>query len=152
MTAGAEREDLVPVVDRDECMGFGYCTETLPAVFSLDDEGKSVVAAVLADREALDEAVDGCPRGAISLREALGRRTTASEVPSLAARVLTALEWAVFRSTSPELVLRLAQHRLLVPEGGVAFRQERWQVEGLSVDGGLVLSRAGERIVSRRSF
>ena len=92
------------------------------------------------------------PPGAISLREALGRRTTASEVPSLAARVLTALEWAVFRSTSPELVLRLAQHRLLVPEGGVAFRQERWQVEGLSVDGGLVLSRAGERIVSRRSF
>ena len=73
MTAGAEREDLVPVVDRDECMGFGYCAETLPAVFSLDDEGKSVVAAVVAavvaDREALDEAVDGCPRGAISLRE-----------------------------------------------------------------------------------
>jgi ferredoxin len=69
MTAGAEREGLVPVVDRDECMGFGYCAETLPAVFRLDAEGKSVVAAVLADREALEKAVDGCPRGAISLRE-----------------------------------------------------------------------------------
>ena len=43
--------------------------------------------------------------------------------------------------------MRLAEHRLLVPAEGVTYRQERWQVEGLSVDGGLVLSRAGERIV-----
>jgi ferredoxin len=58
----------VPVIDREECMGFGFCTETLPAVFSLDNEGKATVADVPADTGALDEAVDGCPRGAISLR------------------------------------------------------------------------------------
>jgi ferredoxin len=67
--AGTLREDLVPVVDREECMGFGYCAEMLPTVFSLDEEGKSVVATAIADPEALDEAVDGCPRGAISLQE-----------------------------------------------------------------------------------
>ncbi len=92
------------------------------------------------------------PAGAISLREALGRQTTASDVPALTARVLAALEWAVFRSTSPELVRRLAERRLLVPAEVMTYRQERWQVEGLSVDGGLLLSRAGERIVLRRSF
>jgi BirA family biotin operon repressor/biotin-[acetyl-CoA-carboxylase] ligase len=92
------------------------------------------------------------PPGAISLREALGRQTTASDVPALTARVLAALEWAVFRSTSPELVRRLAERRLLVPVEGVDYRRERWQVEGLSVDGGLLLSRAGERILRRRSF
>lgn len=92
------------------------------------------------------------PPGAISLREALGRRTAASDVPCLAARVLTALEWAVSHSTDAELVRNLAERRLLVPAEGVAYRQNRWNVEGLSVDGGLLLSRAGERIVLRRSF
>jgi ferredoxin len=57
-----------PVVDRDECMGFGYCEETLPAVFHVDEEGLSVVTDVPADQALLDDAVDGCPRGAISLR------------------------------------------------------------------------------------
>ncbi|MCP9801435.1 biotin--[acetyl-CoA-carboxylase] ligase [Synechococcus sp. RedBA-s] len=92
------------------------------------------------------------PAGAISLLEALARRTRDSDVPALAARVLAALEWAVFRSTSPELVRDLAERRLLVPSEGVTYRQERWQVEGLNVDGALVLRRPGERILLRRSF
>ena len=58
---------LRPVVDREECMGFGYCEETLPEVFKVDDEGRSVVTDVAADPTLLEEAVDGCPRGAISL-------------------------------------------------------------------------------------
>lgn len=92
------------------------------------------------------------PVGAISLREALGRRTLVSGVPALTARVLAALEWAVFRSTSPELVRTMAEHRLLVPADGVEHLQARWQVEGLSMDGGLLLSRSGERTLLRRSF
>ncbi|MCT0218071.1 biotin--[acetyl-CoA-carboxylase] ligase [Synechococcus sp. CS-1329] len=92
------------------------------------------------------------PAGAISLEEALGRRSRASEVPVLAARVLAALEWAVHSSGRPELVRQLAERRLLVPSEGVMHRQERCQVEGLSVDGALVLRRAGERILLRRCF
>jgi ferredoxin len=48
-------------------MGFGYCEETLPAVFHVDEEGLSVVTDVPADQALLEDAVDGCPRGAISL-------------------------------------------------------------------------------------
>ena len=54
-------------------MGFGYGTETLPNVSSIDARGLAVVdaaASTLADPELLDEAVDGCPRGAISLTTA----------------------------------------------------------------------------------
>lgn len=69
MSAERPSRDLVPVVDRDACMGFAYCVETLPAVFSLDDEGKSAVSAVNAAPADLAEAVDGCPREAISLQE-----------------------------------------------------------------------------------
>jgi ferredoxin len=58
---------LIAVVDRAECFGFGYCVELLPAVFSLDGEGRSVAAHVLADPEHLAAAVDSCPRAAIRL-------------------------------------------------------------------------------------
>jgi ferredoxin len=57
-----------PVVDREECMGFGYCEEALPAVFHVDEEGLAVVSDVPADQTLLEDAVDGCPRGAISLK------------------------------------------------------------------------------------
>jgi ferredoxin len=60
-------DQSVPAVDRDECMGFGYCEEMLPAVFHVDEEGLSVVTDVPAEQALLEDAVDGCPRGAISL-------------------------------------------------------------------------------------
>jgi ferredoxin len=58
---------LRAVVDRDECFGFANCVATAPLVFHLDAEGLSVAADVEADPALLEAAVDGCPRGAISL-------------------------------------------------------------------------------------
>ena len=65
----AERpaEHLRAIVDREECFGFGFCVETLPAVFSLDGEGKSVALDMDADGVLLAQAADACPRAAISL-------------------------------------------------------------------------------------
>lgn len=60
----------VPVVDREECMAFGYCVEALPEVFRIDDEGKAVVLPGAAGSEELEAVVDDCPRGAISLEAA----------------------------------------------------------------------------------
>lgn len=69
-------ERLRAVVDRDECFGFGFCADTLPDVFFLDEEGRSVARDVDADPGALASAADSCPRGAISIvrlaREASG--------------------------------------------------------------------------------
>jgi len=62
--------DQRPVIDREECMGFGYCADALPAVFRVDDEGKAVVLAVAAADDELEAVVDDCPRGAISLQAA----------------------------------------------------------------------------------
>jgi ferredoxin len=56
-----------PVIDREECMGFGYCADALPGVFRVDDEGKAVVLDGGAAADELDAVVDDCPRGAISL-------------------------------------------------------------------------------------
>ena len=58
---------LRAVVDREECFGFANCVATAPLVFQLDANGISVPADVDADPAVLDAAVDGCPRGAISL-------------------------------------------------------------------------------------
>ena len=58
---------LRAVVDRDECFGFANCVATLPSVFVLDEEGLSHARDVDADPRLLEEAVDGCPRNAISL-------------------------------------------------------------------------------------
>jgi ferredoxin len=55
-------------VDQDACVGSGNCEETCPEVFEVR-EGKShvKVATVPADLEGkAQEAVDGCPMGAIS--------------------------------------------------------------------------------------
>ena len=60
-------EHLRAVVDRQECFGFGFCVETLPAVFSLDAEGRSVAVDVDADPALLEQAADACPRSAITL-------------------------------------------------------------------------------------
>ena len=55
------------VVDREECFGFAFCAAAVPAVFSLDAEGKSVALDVEVDPEVLHDAADACPRSAISV-------------------------------------------------------------------------------------
>jgi ferredoxin len=60
-------ERLLAIVDREECFGFAFCVDTLPAVFSLDGEGKSVALDVEAEADLLGEAANACPRSAISL-------------------------------------------------------------------------------------
>ena len=67
MTDDEPTSRLRAVVDRDECFGFANCVATLPSVFVLDDEGLSHARDVEADQARLEEAVDGCPRNAISL-------------------------------------------------------------------------------------
>ena len=67
MTDDQPARRIRAVVDRDECFGFANCVATLPAVFVLDDEGISRPRDVDADPALLDEAVEGCPRNAISL-------------------------------------------------------------------------------------
>ena len=67
MTGDEPVRRLRAVVDRDECFGFANCVATLPSVFALDDEGLSHAGDVDADPTLLEEAVDGCPRNAISL-------------------------------------------------------------------------------------
>jgi ferredoxin len=64
------------VVDRELCFSFGVCVDTLPEVFVHDAEGIPVIqpfdpAAVPLDL--LREAVDGCPRGALTLVDDEGR-------------------------------------------------------------------------------
>lgn len=64
------------LVDRDECFSFGVCVETLPDVFVHDAEGKPVIQPFDLDEvplEKLLEAVEGCPRGALSLVDEEGR-------------------------------------------------------------------------------
>ena len=58
---------LRALVDRDECFGFAFCADALPAVFVLDADGISVAGDVDADPDLLAAAVDGCPRSAITL-------------------------------------------------------------------------------------
>lgn len=60
-------ERLRAIIDREECFSFGFCVEALPAVFSLDEEGKSVALDMDADGVLLAQAADACPRAAISL-------------------------------------------------------------------------------------
>lgn len=57
-------------VDRDACMGCGICVLAAPAIFTQDDDGTVVL--LLEDvpeteRAAAEEAVMGCPAGAITL-------------------------------------------------------------------------------------
>ena len=66
MSSSTEGE-LRAVVDHDECFSFGYCVDLLPSVFSFDEEGKSVARDIAADVQLLREAVETCPREAISL-------------------------------------------------------------------------------------
>ena len=56
-------------VDSDSCIGCGVCASMLDDVFEMnDDEGVAVIKSASAGSEdEIQEAVDACPVGAISL-------------------------------------------------------------------------------------
>ncbi|NTW15752.1 MAG: ferredoxin [Candidatus Moranbacteria bacterium] len=58
-------------VNRDLCIGCGACTATAPNTFGLDGEGKStILASADSDpKEAIENAKNGCPVGAIDTGE-----------------------------------------------------------------------------------
>jgi len=67
---------LLVVVDRQACFSFGICVETLPDVFVWDEEDKPVIQPFTPDETPLGklkEAVEGCPRGALTLVDGDGR-------------------------------------------------------------------------------
>jgi ferredoxin len=58
------------VVDREACIGCGNCEAVCPAVFALDDDGKSavIVEAIAEESEACaKEAKEMCPASAITI-------------------------------------------------------------------------------------
>ena len=61
------------IVNKDACIGCGMCTSTCPNVFGYNDEGgfAEVKVEVVSDddKEAVKDAQDGCPTGAISTEE-----------------------------------------------------------------------------------
>jgi len=55
-------------VDRARCLGSGMCVVYAPDTFAHDDEAKAVVQDPAADAlDAVREAVDACPTGALRL-------------------------------------------------------------------------------------
>lgn len=77
------------------------------------------------------------PRGATSLAAALAGPLAAPR--RLEPRLQAALEWAVASASAAEQVRALAQARLWQPTAGVDHAGRRWQVEGLELDGRLLL-------------
>ncbi|MDD7607518.1 MAG: ferredoxin [Candidatus Enterosoma sp.] len=55
------------VINKDDCFGCGACTATCPEVFQMEDDGKAGVVAQPSDEldAAVEDAVNGCPVGAI---------------------------------------------------------------------------------------
>jgi ferredoxin len=60
------------VVDRTCCAGLGVCESIAPKHFEVDDDGELVLLQEQvsdAERSDVDEAVAGCPTGALSLTD-----------------------------------------------------------------------------------
>jgi ferredoxin len=60
------------VVDYDKCTGLGICESIAPDVFEVDDDGSLQILESTLDedrRGELQEAVDGCPTGALSIED-----------------------------------------------------------------------------------
>jgi len=98
--------------------------------------------------------LNGCnpvPRGAINLVGALGRIRARPRY--LLPRVFAALDWAIAAAEAPELVRQEAEARLWLPTRVLAIDHTRWQVQGLTRQGGLVLlSGDGRQSVLHRSW
>ena len=54
-------------VDRSLCSGYGVCESIAPDVFELGDDGLAVVRTGMSEDEAVQEACDSCPAGAITI-------------------------------------------------------------------------------------
>lgn len=58
----------LPVIDASACVAQGDCAELLPEVFELTDDLSVVIGS--APLQALHEAADACPTGAIAVIDA----------------------------------------------------------------------------------
>lgn len=56
-------------VDKDLCIGCGFCASTMPSVFGLNDEGLSEVIGKDENEEEILEVAEGCPTNAILVEE-----------------------------------------------------------------------------------
>ncbi len=59
-------------VDRTKCSGIGLCEMTAPAIFEIGDDGQAQVIdpdPPQGERAAAEEAVSGCPTGALSIHD-----------------------------------------------------------------------------------
>jgi ferredoxin len=54
-------------IDRSLCNGFGLCEAVAPDVFQLGDDGLATLRSGVSEDEAVREACEGCPMGAISI-------------------------------------------------------------------------------------
>lgn len=54
-------------IDRSLCNGHGVCEALAPDVFELADDGLAVLRTELSGDEAVQEACDSCPMGAIAV-------------------------------------------------------------------------------------
>ena len=59
---------MTPKVDQEKCIGCGACVAVAGNTFKLNAEGKSEVINPTGDpEETIQQAVEGCPVGAITL-------------------------------------------------------------------------------------
>jgi ferredoxin len=54
-------------IDRSICNGYGVCESIAPDVFELGDDGLAVLRTAMSEDEAVPEACDSCPAGAITV-------------------------------------------------------------------------------------
>ena len=54
-------------VDRSLCNGYGVCESIAPDVFELGDDGLALLRTAMSEDEAVPEACDSCPAGAITV-------------------------------------------------------------------------------------
>ncbi len=57
------------IIDRDGCIGCGFCADTCPEVFLIDADGKALAFADIIPEyeESAMTAIDGCPVGVITI-------------------------------------------------------------------------------------
>jgi ferredoxin len=58
------------LIDRSLCNGHGVCEAIAPDVFELADDGLAILRTATSEDEAVQEACDSCPMGAISIARA----------------------------------------------------------------------------------
>jgi ferredoxin len=54
-------------IDNSLCNGYGVCEAVAPDVFELGDDGLAVLRTAVSENEAIREACNSCPTGAISI-------------------------------------------------------------------------------------